>query len=116
MDHRLRVWRRTVTGLGPQRNELVEYVQVGTDPVGFNAVVNRPVTQAADAGPGVAPIGARYLYMSAAADVRVRDVLEIISGPDAGYRGEIDGGPTRPRGNHTEITTSVWHGKLPGDP
>lgn len=113
-DTTVRVWRRGTT-LGPQRNEIVTYSEVGSTPVAANAVVNRPAARATKTGPGVAPIGERTVYMAEEADVQLRDVLEFTAGPDAGYRGEVNDVPTRPRGHHLEIATQVWHGKLPGD-
>jgi hypothetical protein len=113
-DVTLRVWRPS-KALGPQRNEIVTYAQVGTDSLVPNAVVNRPSARLGDPGPGLTPVGERRLYMTVTANIQARDVVQFVSGPDAGYRGEVDDAPTRPRNNHTEIVTKVWRGKLPGD-
>jgi hypothetical protein len=110
LDYTVRIWRATPTPgvLGTSTQEL--------SPVGIvPATCKRPVAPIGDVGPGLAPIGERTWYCEADVDVRERDVLEPVTGPDLAHRFEVDGPPTRPRSHHTELRTRHWLGKLPGD-
>jgi hypothetical protein len=111
-DTTIRVWRRTVTpGGGSLREELVTYV-AQTLPPAPNACVNRPTAPIADKGPGYGPIGEQRVYMAAETDVEVRDVLELVAGPDAPRLLEVDEPPTRPRGHHVQLRTRLFEGDL----
>ena len=116
-DHGIRVWRSPELSAalvaGPLGEESRTYVLVTAAPAGFNACVNRPRAPVADAGPGFAPIGTRIVYMTASADVQLRDLLELVTGPDAPEVVEVDEPPTRPRGHHLELSCIPWHGTLP---
>lgn len=108
-DHTLRVWR-------PAPSQ---------DDVGFEArtysvvaallgcALNRSDAPVVDIGPGMLPVGSRRFYLEPDADVQARDVLELLSGPDAPGRWEINEPPTRPRGHHTQVDCIAWHGVLP---
>lgn len=112
-DHEVAIWRPTVT-LGPLREEIRTYTAVLVAPGLPNAVINRPAAPLADSGPGLTPTGTRRIYMRPTTEVRLRDLLEIVSGPDEGMIIEVDEPPTRPRGHHVQIDGRVWSGQLPG--
>ena len=109
LDHTVRVRRPTESYDNPLRVLERAYPVVGTYP----AAVNRTKARIGDAGPGLAPIGDRVVYMEASADVEARDILELMSGPDAPEQLEIDRPPTRPRGHHTELICLFYRGTLP---
>ena len=109
LDHEVRIWTRSVV-LGRVREETVSYASGDLLP----AAVRRPTAPVASVGAGLAPVGERIVYLLATVTVAPRDLVEIVSGPDAPGWLEVDEPPTRPRGHHTELTCRFWHGDPPG--
>lgn len=107
-DTTVRIWR-PVTVQDRFGTERSEYVPVGT----ALAKVNRATAPLADVGPGLSAQGRRRLYFQPEVDVRIRDVLELIAGPDAPQRLEADEPPTRPRDHHCQVDCLLWRGELP---
>lgn len=109
LDHTVRVRRPTESKDNPLRVVERSYPVIGTYP----CAVNRTQARIGDVGPGLAPIGDRVVYLEASADVAARDILELLTGPDAPETLEIDRPPTRPRGHHTELICLFYNGTLP---
>ena len=109
-DTTVRIWR-------PTSSQDAMGVEVRTlAPIGTAiAVVNRPTAPTGQVAGGLAPIGTERLYFDPDVDVRERDVLEFVAGPDVGRRLEVDEPPTRPQGEHLQVDTILWHGTLPGE-
>lgn len=108
-DHTVRIWRPT-----PERSRLgVEErtYQVVTPSAG--AKVNRSTAPVGDAGPGFQPIGSRRLYMAPDADVQARDLVELLTGPDAPQFWEVNEPPTIPMGHHAQLDCIAWNGETP---
>ncbi len=112
-DHEVAIWRPTVT-YGDLKEEIRTFVQILAAPGTPNAIVNRPKAPTLDTGPGLTPVGTRRLYMAPATEVLVRDLIELVEGPDAGMILEVDEPPTRPRGHHVQLDCRLFNGKLPG--
>lgn len=112
-DTQVAIWRAQLAP-GALREEVRTWVRVVAPPGRPNAVVNRPNAPTGEVGPGLEPIGTRRLYMAASTDVQPRDVVEFVTGPDAGFLGEVDEPPTRPRGHHVQLDLRLWNGRLPG--
>ena len=110
-DHVVRVWRPVSTA-GRLREEVRTYEPLGAAPTEFNAAVTRPRMPYANLGAGLAPVGARTVYMAAETDVEALDVLQVLSGPDGSPLLQVDEPPTRPRGHHVELRCAAWLGKL----
>jgi hypothetical protein len=111
LDHTARVWRPT-SAKGQLREEVRTHSVVGI----FPCTKKRPSARIGDVGPGMAPIGETSIYMEAGADVLERDVIQLLTGPDAPDTFEIDAPPTRPRGHHIELTCQYFLGILPAVP
>lgn len=108
-DHVARIWRPT-----PERSSLgVEERTYQVVEAEAGCKVNRSSAPVADAGPGFQPIGARRLYMRPDADVQARDLVELVTGPDAGQFWEVNEPPTRPQGHHTQVDCIAWNGEEP---
>lgn len=110
LDHTATVWRPSDT-LGTLRSNVRGYAVVNED---VSAGVRRPAALLADIGPGVAPLGQRVIYLAAGANVAARDVISLMTGPDAPGRWEVDEQPTSPRGHHVELRCRAFAGKLGG--
>ena len=109
-DHQVRLWRPVTSAssrIGMDRRTL-ELVADGEP-----CKVNRDTSPTADAGPGLSPIGRRRLYLPPELDVRERDVVELVTGPDAPQTWEVDELPARPRGHHLQADCILWRGTLP---
>jgi len=107
-DTSIRIWRPETTN-GRLGEEIRSY-DVILEPAIPNAAVNRPTAPLGDAGPGLAPIGERRVYMAPDTDVQPRDVLELLEGPDAPQFLEVDEPPTRPGGDHVQLRCRLWQG------
>lgn len=107
LDHSVRIHRPTITR-GAVQEELTTYTAGALTPAG----VRRPRARYGDAGPGTGPIGERVVYFDAGVDVLARDVIELVSGPDAPGLFEVDAPPTSPRGHHIECTCRHFVGRL----
>jgi hypothetical protein len=110
-DHAIRVWR-PVRSRGAHR-EQIQALEPVIEPDGLNARVSSPTGLLADTGPGLTMVGERKVYMNTSLDVQKRDILELVSGPNAPATLEVDGPPHRPRGHHLELRCREWTGKLP---
>lgn len=110
-DHRVRIWRST-EGSDAYGSATRSYAIVADD---VPALVNRSTAPVNDAGAGLSPIGRRRLYVPTGTDVQARDVVQIVSGPSAPGRWEVDEPPVSPRGHHLQVDTTFWRGRLPGD-
>jgi hypothetical protein len=108
-DHTIRIRRavKTSSGIGM---EVRTFEVVAT---GVECILNRNVAPVGEVGPGMAPIGRRRLYVPVATDVQPRDVIELLTGPDAPQTLEVDEPPTRPRDHHCQLDCILWHGVLP---
>lgn len=109
-DGRFQVWRRVVTKDATLSAEIVTYTPIAVYP----GAMNRPFAPEGDSGPGLSPIGDRTVYLTAAANVQERDLLEQLTGPEVGTLLEVDGIPARVRGHHTQIRGRIYNGPLPG--
>lgn len=108
-DHTLRVWRPAPSqdSVGfEKRVYAIAHQELG-------AVVNRSGGAQADIGPSMQTVGTRRLYMLPGVDIRPRDVLELLSGPDAPGTWEVDKPLTEPRGHHAQVDCILWNGRLP---
>lgn len=111
-DHTAQVWRSTSSQGATYGEEVREWAKVGS-PV--KCGVRRPSAVMADAGPGVAPIGERVIYLFPDTNIQARDVIQLLTGPDAVVDPptfEVDSPPTRPRGHHVETRCRHFIGKL----
>ena len=108
-DHTLKIWRPIPSqdGLGGEQQAHVLVANIG-------AAINRPAIGAGDTGgSGLAPVGGTRMYLRPDANVKQRDIVQIVSGPHSpSGLWEIDGLPVIPRGHHTEISCIKWHGTL----
>lgn len=106
-DHTVRVWRpsRASDGLGVESRNYVLRSTLG-------AAVNRSTAPEGLVAGGLAPTGRRRMYFLPTVDIQPRDVLEIVSGPEAPGTWEVDEPPTRPRNHHTQVDSIDWHGTL----
>lgn len=111
LDHTATVYRPADT-LGALRTNIRGYAAVAS---GVEMGVRRPAALYAEIGPGVGPLGQRIIYADVGLDVAARDVIDLITGPDAPGRWEVDEQPTSPRGHHIELRCRAFTGKLPGD-
>jgi hypothetical protein len=107
-DHTVRVWRPT-SSKGRLGQEERTYAHV----INGRAALNRAVDPVAPVAAGLAPTGRIRIYLRPDANVQERDVIQIVTGPDAPGTWEIDQPPTRPRGHHTQVDAIAWHGVLP---
>lgn len=107
-DHTIRVWgaRTSRDDLGAEQRE---YRVLGV----YGAKVNRSTAPVADVGAGLAPTGRLRLYTLIDVDILPRDVIELVSGPDAPGNWEVDQPVTRPRAHHAQVDCIAWHGVLP---
>ncbi|MFW6012480.1 MAG: hypothetical protein ACOC92_02090 [bacterium] len=112
-DHRVEVWRATVTK-GPlnEREETWEPVDTTDAKNAAFSVPSFRLGDAADDSPGSRPSGQVTAFLDRRLDVQADDVLKVLTGPEAGtlYRCHH---PSRPRGNHWEVPVEVWEGRLP---
>lgn len=109
LDHEVRIWARQVT-LGRLREEIVTYTAQTTLVPG---ACRRPTAPVASIGAGLDPVGERVVYLPATASLQPRDLVELVTGPEAPNVLEVNQPPTRPRGHHTELSCRFWHGTLP---
>lgn len=107
-DSTIRIWRPTVTRgqAGIDNQQYTPLLIVG-------AAINRSRTPQAPQDGGLARSGIIRWYGLPTIDVRERDVVEVVTGPDAGRTWEVNEQPTRPRGHHTEVDCVEWNGILP---
>lgn len=108
-DHTLRVWRPAPSQDSVGFEKRVYSIAAPS----LGCVLNRSSAPVVDVGPGMMPSGSRRFYLAPDADVRARDVLELLSGSDAPGNWEINEPPSRPGGHHTQVDCVPWNGALP---
>ena len=110
LDCEVRIWRPTVDddSIGVQERE---YASAGT----VAAFINRPVLPLANQGGGLAPTGGIRWYGRPDIVVLKRDVIEVMTGPEAGKTFEVNAPPVRPKNHHTQVDCIEWNGNLPED-
>lgn len=101
------IHRPSVT-YGELREEIRGYTLIASD---VPCSAQRPQAILGSTGPGLTDQGGRTVYCEAAVDVQDLDVLTI-TGPDGVQMFEVDGAPTKPWGDHTEIPCRFFHGQL----
>jgi hypothetical protein len=83
---------------------------------GVGTRVNRSRTPIAPAPAGLAPTGIIRMYLRPDVDVRHRDIILVMTGPDSDLLAprmwEVNELPVRPGGHHTQIDCIEWHGTL----
>jgi len=94
--------------LGSMREQVGTLAEVGT----FRCAVNRPSARLGDTGPGLTNVGERMIYAEVSIDLRPRDVLQLITGPEAGLAIEVDEQPTNVRGHHLEARCRIFAGDV----
>jgi hypothetical protein len=108
LDHQARVWRLDET-LGDHRETVHDRAPVYDS---VPCTLKRMRAVLSDAGPGLVPSGERTVYFLPAVTLEQRDVVELISGPDAPATLEVESS-SKPRGHHVEARCTEFHGKLP---
>jgi len=110
-DSKIQIWRPFVSkdAVGVEERTYVQMEIV-------DCAINRSSAPETDVGAGYTPVGTIRWYGLASIDVLVRDVCEVIAGPDAGRTWEVNEPPVRPRGHHTEVDCIEWSGQLPVEP
>lgn len=118
MNHRARVWR-PVQGVGAMR-EAVNTWQIATEAPTQNNLWTSPQSgRLDDPGPGETSMGAEGIrwHMRPEADVKKRDVVELVSGPEAPSFWRVQGAssPSRPNESrhHWRIVVEPYHGDAP---
>ena len=76
-----------------------------------NGRVDPPAFRQRTGMPGEADTGVVYVFMDACLDVRERDVLRVLAGPEAGRTLRVLG-RAKPGGNHWELVTVPFEGPL----
>lgn len=111
LDTTIQIWRPTVLSdsIGVEERQYVAL------PDTIDAVLNRAAMQEANIGAGLAPVGNLRWYGRPDIDVRKRDVVLIIDGPEAGKTFEVNAPPVRPKGHHTQVDCIEWNGILPDE-
>jgi hypothetical protein len=109
-DSQIRIWRPSVV-----RDALNVETRIYA-PIGIvGAAINRSKTRDVPQSGGLQEAGSLRWYGEPLIDVHVRDVCEVIVGPDESkvIQWEIDSEPVHPRGHHTQVDCIAWTGKLP---
>jgi hypothetical protein len=107
-DSKIRIWR-PAEGKDDLGVEERDYAPVAV----VDCFVNRPRQPEADIGAGLAPVGSTRWYGLPSIDVRPRDVCEVVEGPEAGKRFEVNEPPVRPKNHHTQVDCIEFNGTLP---
>lgn len=110
LDHTARVWR-PVESLGSRRETVRTYV-VHIEAIAAACTRKRGMISQSLPSGGTVVVGNRMLYTDIPADIRERDIVELLSGSYAPARLEIES-VSRPRDHHLEATATQWHGQLP---
>lgn len=108
LDSQIQLWRptRTKDAIGVEQETLVQSSVV-------DAFLNRPSQPVGDVGGGMAPVGSVRWYGKPTIDVQVRDICEVIIGPETGKVFEVNEPPVRPKNHHTQVDCIEWNGNLP---
>ncbi len=109
-DAQIRIWRPVV-----QRDVLNVETRVLTPIAIVGARLNRSRTRDVPQSGGLQEGGSLRWYGDVSIDVHVRDVCEIIEGPDTSnvLWWEVDAEPVHPGGHHTQVDCIAWSGALP---
>lgn len=106
-DSQIRIWRPAAT-----TDDLAIEHRTYTPLATVGAAINRSKTAVTQVPGGMNTVGSLRWYGRPTIDVHKRDVCEIVGGPDAGTKWEVDAEPVRPRGHHTQVDCVEWHGDL----
>lgn len=108
LDHTARVWRRTETA-GTYAETVISYDIVYA---AARCTLRRKRAVLSDAGPGVVGVGERTLYFPKGVTLVKRDLVELVTGPDAPAWLEVESA-AKPRGHHVEARCTEYHGERP---
>lgn len=108
LDCQIKIWRPTTTddSIGVEERE---YTPLAT----VDAFINRPRGAQSEVGGGLGAVGGTRWYGLPTIDVQVRDVCEVVSGPETGKLFEVNEPPVRPKNHHTQVDCIEWNGFLP---
>lgn len=106
-DHTVAQWRKVET-LGEAGVTVKTFRLVDR----FGCKMNRKQVLLAMGGPGIEDVGMRKVYTELGPDVNRRDLIELVTGPDAPALLEVEN-VTAPRGHHLEINCSEYKGPYP---
>lgn len=107
-DHTCVIWRKTET-LGEHRETVKAFTLVEA---GIACKADRKNTILAQAGPGIVQTGGRRIFMDLGPTILKRDLLELVTGPDAPELLEVEN-VTRPRNHHIEVWCTEYDGEEP---
>jgi hypothetical protein len=106
-DHTVALWRKVETlgeaGVTEKTFALADR---------FGVKMNRKNVQLMQDGAGIVDVGMRKVYTELGPTVLRRDLVELLTGPDAPALLEVEN-VTRPRGHHIEIHCSEYKGDEP---
>ena len=113
-DHTAVIWRKVETENDAGVTHKAFVMAYG--PLGLK--VNRKAAMVANSGPGIIDAGQRVFYFEVGPIVLKRDLVELVTGPDAppssGARAILEvENVTIPRGHHLEVRCSEYHGPEP---
>ena len=108
LDHTARIWRR-MESLGTYRETVASYEVVYAL---VPCTLRRKQALLADSGPGLVDVGQRTVYFLPTVTLEERDLVELVTGPDAPDWLEVES-RSKPRGHHVEAKTSEYHGETP---
>lgn len=113
-DHTCVIWHQTET-LGASR-ETIKSFPTYTGPLGCK--VNRKNAVLQEAGPGIADSGERRIYLEKGPSVKKRDLVELVTGPDAHALLEVESATVPSHslgleGHHLEIRATEYLGAEP---
>ena len=107
LDHTCRIWRPS-RSLGAARQEVVCHAVAEAS---LPCAANRKRSVLALQQGGLGDSGQRMVYLDLGANVEERDVVELLTGPNAPALLEVISKDT-PRGHHIELTCDEWEGKI----
>lgn len=108
LDHTARIWRRT-EALGTYRQTTIAYDIVYPS---LRCTLRRKRAMLSDAGPGMVDVGERTVYFRPRVTLEERDLVELVTGPDAPDWLEVES-RSKPRGHHVEARCTEFHGVGP---
>ena len=114
-DHTCVIWRKVETLEGPGVTVKTFTLLDGSP---FGCKMNRKAATVVSAGPGIVDAGQRLAFLEIGPLIKKRDLLELITGPDAPPAAaerailEVEN-VTAPRGHHLEVLCSEYHGQEP---
>ena len=108
LDHTARIWRRTETP-GTYLETTIDYAVVYA---AADCTLKRKAAVLAEAGPGIVDAGGRTVYFLPSVTLVKRDLVELVTGPDAPAWLEVESA-SRPRGHHVEARCAEYSGETP---